>query len=184
MSEEINNNTLSDKATINRTEASIDTSCAETEDLVGRIDSEVAEAPQPDDPVCTILRENRDLLISIKETIQNRLEYDAVKEKAIDKINDELKFYRDGFIFQSQKSIFIDLMLLYDSLERIVNSVTIDEVFSREKIIKHLEIFREELLEILYRRDITPFDEHPDVLNYKLHKTVKTIPTDNETENN
>lgn len=136
------------------------------------------------DEMLSYLKENTTLLHEIKEVIQGRLEYDAVKEKAIDKIDDELKFYRDGFVFQSQKSIFIDLMLLYDSLERILNSVTNEEVFSQEKLAEHLETFKEELLEILYRRDITPFDEHPEVLDYKLHKTVKTLPTDEENENN
>jgi molecular chaperone GrpE (heat shock protein) len=134
--------------------------------------------------ILSSLKENATLLNDIKVTIQNRLEYDSVKEKAIDKINDELKFYKDGFIFQSQKSIYIDLMLFYDSIERIIDSIINGNTFTKENIIGQIELLKEELLEIFYRRDITPYDEHPEVLNYKLHKTVKTVPTDLETENN
>lgn len=134
--------------------------------------------------VLSCLKENTTLLNEIKEVIQGRLEYDAVKEKAIDKLNDELKFYRDNFVFQSQKGMFIDLMLLYDSLERIQRVSETNEVFSKEKVIEMLEMLKEELLELLYRKDVTPFDEHPEYLDFKLHKTVKTITTNEEKENN
>lgn len=150
------------------------------------IEEDVQESQQRNqlDELFPMLRENNSVLKEIKTIIQERLEYDAAKEKVVDKLNDELKFYRDNFVFQSQKSMFIDLMLLYDNLERILNLLVNDEAFSKEKIAELLETFKEELLEILYRKDITPFEEHPEYLNYKLHKTIKTIPTNEESENN
>lgn len=184
MADDIDSKKPEEQESANEAEATIETVSAETEALAEDTDVEKETTSKIDDDLLSMLKNNNSLLQEIKGVIQNRLEYDAVKEKVIDKINDELKFYRDGFIFKSQKSIFIDLMLLYDSLERILISVAIEGGFSREKLVEHLEIFKEELLELLYRRDITPFDEHPEVLNYKLHKTVKTIPTDEESENN
>ena len=150
------------------------------------IEEELQESQQRNqlDELFPMLRENNSVLKEIKTIIQERLEYDAAKEKVVDKLNDELKFYRDNFVFQSQKSMFIDLMLLYDNLERILNLLVNDEAFSKEKIAELLETFKEELLEILYRKDITPFEDHPEYLNYKLHKTIKTIPTNEESENN
>ena len=136
------------------------------------------------DGLWSMLKENNSFLKEIKSIIQERLEYDVAKEKVVDKLNDELTFYRDNFVFQSQKSMFIDLMLLYDNLERILTVLGTDDVFSKEKITELLQTFKEELLEILYRKDITPFEEHPEYLNYKLHKTIKTIPTNEESENN
>ncbi|MGR3174588.1 MAG: nucleotide exchange factor GrpE [Candidatus Scalindua sp.] len=136
------------------------------------------------DELMSALKDNNNLLQEIKGFIQDRLEYDDVKEKAIDKLNDELLFYRDNFVFQSQKGLFVDLMLLYDSLERMLNETGSNEVLSKERLIEMLEVFKEEFLEVLYRKDITPFDEHPEYLDFKLHKTIKTIPTDEEAENN
>ena len=136
------------------------------------------------DGLWSMLKENNSFLKEIKSIIQERLEYDVAKEKVVDKLNDELTFYRDNFVFQSQKSMFIDLMLLYDNLERILTALSDDEVVSIEQITELLETFKEELLEILYRKDITLFEEHPEYLNYKLHKTIKTIPTNEESENN
>lgn len=127
------------------------------------------------------------ILQEIRALIQDRLSYDAAKEKAIDKLSDEVKFYRDNFLFQSQKPIFINLIMLYDSLERIVNSFSAEKDLSREQVLtlsNNLGNLKEELLEILYRSDIVPFEEHHEFLDYKLHKTVKTVPTSVENENN
>ena len=42
----------------------------------------------------------------------------------------------------------------------------------------NLETVRYELEEVLYRIDVTLYEEHPEKLDQKLHKTLKTIPTD------
>ena len=158
----------------------------ETKEATGDVAiEEVKESYQKkeSDELMSAMKDNNNLLQEIKGIIQNRLEYDAVKEKAIDKLNDELHFYRDNFVFQSQKGLFVDLMLLYDSLERILNETGSNDDFSKERLIERLEVFKEEFLEVLYRKDITPFDEHPEYLDFKLHKTIKTVTTDEEGEN-
>lgn len=42
----------------------------------------------------------------------------------------------------------------------------------------NLENVRYELEEVLYRMDVTPYEEHPEKLDQKLHKTLETTPTD------
>ena len=44
---------------------------------------------------------------------------------------------------------------------------------------KNLTIVRRDLEEVLYRMNVIPYDEHPEKLDLKLHKTVDTKPTDN-----
>lgn len=43
----------------------------------------------------------------------------------------------------------------------------------------NLENLRFELEEVLYRMDVTPYEEHPKKLDRKLHRTLDTKPTDN-----
>lgn len=43
---------------------------------------------------------------------------------------------------------------------------------------KNLENVRFELEEVLYRMDVTRYEEHPEKLDSKLHKTLGTTPTD------
>ena len=127
------------------------------------------------------------ILKDIKAELASRASYDAAKEKTIDKLSDELKLYRDNFIFQSQKPVFVELIMLYDSLEQTLNLMEGGQVHDADTCLtirNNLSNIKEELLEILYRRDVTPFVEHPEMLDYKLHKTVGTVTTGIEGENN
>ena len=120
------------------------------------------------------------LLQEIKAILEERLSYDATKEKAMDRLSEELKLYKDDFIFQSQKPLLIDLIMLLDGVERLLDSLE----SGQDRVREGLGNLKVELLEILYRRDVVPFDSHPETLDYKLHKTVKTVATTVETENN
>lgn len=127
------------------------------------------------------------ILKDIKAELASRASYDAAKEKAIDKLSEELKLYRDNFIFQSQKPVFVELIMLYDSLEQTLNLIEGGQAHAADTCLtvkNNLRNIKEELLEILYRRDVTPFVEHPETLDYKLHKTVATVTTGIEGENN
>lgn len=127
------------------------------------------------------------ILKDIKAEMASRALYDAAKEKTIDKLSEELKLYRDNFILQSQKPVFIELIMLYDNLEQTLNLLEGSQASATDTSLavkNNLRNIKEELLEILYRRDITPFAEHPELLDYKLHKTVGTITAGVEGENN
>ncbi|MBF8275467.1 MAG: grpE 2 [Candidatus Brocadiaceae bacterium] len=127
------------------------------------------------------------ILKDIKAELASRASYDAAKEKAIDKLSEELKLYRDNFIFQSQKPVFVELIMLYDNLTQTLNLLEGGQAHDADTCLtvkNNLRNIKEELLEILYRRDVTPFVEHPETLDYKLHKTVGTVTTGVEGENN
>ncbi|MEK7700084.1 MAG: nucleotide exchange factor GrpE [Planctomycetota bacterium] len=127
------------------------------------------------------------ILKDIKAEMASRALYDVAKEKTIDKLSEELKLYRDNFILQSQKPVFIELIMLYDNLAQTLNFLEGSQTSAADTCLmvkNYLHNIKEELLEILYRRDITPFAEHPELLDYKLHKTVGTVTTGVEGENN
>lgn len=127
------------------------------------------------------------ILKDIKAELASRASYDAAKEKAIDKLSEELRLYRDNFIFQSQKPVFVELIMLYDNLAQTLNLLEGSQAPAADTCLtvkNNLRNIKEELLEILYRRDVTPFVEHSEMLDYKLHKTVATVTTGVEGENN
>lgn len=137
--------------------------------------------------VAALLTAQNDALVKLNELVAYRLSSDQAQAKAIHVLSDELNFYRDEFVTQSQKGIFIDLIVLYDNIKQVVkllddpNGLSVDQIARALNNIRNLE---EELLEILYRRDVVPFDEHPATLDRRLHRTVKVVPTFIESENN
>jgi molecular chaperone GrpE (heat shock protein) len=116
-----------------------------------------------------------DELADMRQMVQERLSNDKVREKAFDKLYQELKQYKDDFLFQSEKPLLLDLLLFYDSLNWFQDSLVKEEM-SPDVIADSFQYLIDEFLEVLYRRDVLPLDENT-TFDRKLHKAVKVNET-------
>ena len=57
-----------------------------------------------------------------------RLANDRVREKAFDQLYEELRQYKDDFLFQAEKPLLLDLLLFYDSLNWFQESLVKEEM--------------------------------------------------------
>lgn len=119
-------------------------------------------------------------LAELKALFQERLTADAAKDKAFDKLYEELRQYKDDFLFQAEKPLLLDLLLFYDSLNWFQESL-IKQEMSPDVIADSFQYLIDEFLEILYRRDVNPMDE-TDTFDVKLHKAVKVIDAEDDSE--
>jgi len=87
-------------------------------------------------------------------------------------------------ISRAQRPLFIDLIMLHDTMKQAVEWIGSSSDRSIEDILLRLGILESELLEILARRDIRPFDESPTMLDRQMHRTVKTVLTSESKDNN
>lgn len=106
-----------------------------------------------------------------REILDARLSDDPVRETAFQKLYDELKQYKDDFVFQSEKPLLLDLLLFYDSLNWFQKSM-VEQEMSPDVIADSFQYLVEEFLEILYRRDVTPMESR-ELFDRKHHKVVK-----------
>ena len=113
---------------------------------------------------------------TIKDLVENRLQHDAVREKAFDQLYEELRQYKEDFMFQAEKPLLLDLLLFYDSLNWFQESM-IKQEMSPDVISDSFQYLIDEFLEVLYRRDVIPFDPS-DSFDRKRQKAVKVEPTD------
>jgi molecular chaperone GrpE (heat shock protein) len=74
--------------------------------------------------------------------------------------------------------------MLHDTMKQAVEWIGSSSDRSIEDILLRLGILESELLEILARRDIRPFDESPTMLDRQMHRTVKTVLTSESKDNN
>lgn len=127
------------------------------------------------------IENNHNILLKLLSLFEEKIFYDIEKEKAFDTIYTELKQYKDNFIFLSQKPIFLDLILLLDNLEKMqenmVKNSDIPEIVHRNFI-----TLKEELLEILYRRDIEPNEQDQKYFTPGTLKAIKILPTTKKEE--
>lgn len=101
----------------------------------------------------------------------DRFREDKLKQQAFDRLYDELKQYKDQFVFQSQKPVFLDLILLYDDVGRMVKSAN-DAEWE-----KKLGFLQEMIREILYRRDVEVIDETPATFDKNCQKALRRVTT-------
>lgn len=114
----------------------------------------------------------------MRKTVQERLSNDKVREKAFDQLYDELKQYKEDFLFQAEKPLLLDLLLFYDSLNWFQESLVKQEM-SPDVIADSFQYLIDEFLEVLYRRDVVPIEEL-ELFDRTTHKAVKVVETDDE----
>lgn len=114
----------------------------------------------------------------IRKLVGDRLTNDTVREKAFDQLYEELRQYKEDFLFQAEKPLLLDLLLFYDSLNWFQESL-IKQEMSPDVIADSFQYLIDEFLEVLYRRDVLP-DEETQVFDRRIHKAVKVAETDDE----
>ena len=100
------------------------------------------------------------------------------------KISDEVERHSEQSVARLQRGVFVELAMLYDSLQEAIAWVRGATVPPQEAVLDRLDTLRIELLEILARRDVRLFDEKPAVLDRRLCRTVKTVLTPEPSEDN
>lgn len=114
----------------------------------------------------------------LRQQFSERLANDAVREKAFDQLYEELRQYKEDFLFQAEKPLILDLLLFYDSLNWFQESLVKQEM-SPDVVADSFQYLIDEFLEVLYRRDVLPF-EASTTFDRKIHKAVKVEKTDDK----
>lgn len=121
---------------------------------------------------------------------------EQANRKLFDALHDELKGYKDGFLFDAlQKPIIRDILMLHDDLTQLSEQITrfrnslpgdsgLDEEKSKE--LGHIDDnstnLVEHLLEILLRLEVEKSAPATGKLDRRLHKAMQLEPTENPDE--
>ena len=100
-----------------------------------------------------LLEEVRQLRLAFADQKQQ----DTIQKDAFNRLYSELEQYKEDFIFQSEKPLLLDLLLFYDSMSWFHESIVKQEM-APDAIEESFQYLMDELLELLYRRDVTPME--------------------------
>jgi molecular chaperone GrpE (heat shock protein) len=124
----------------------------------------------------------REEVSAMRSEVHERLAEDPVRQQAFDKLYAELKAYRDDFLAEAEKPLLLDLLLLYDSFNWFHQRI-ISEKMSQEVVADSFQFLVDELLEVLYRRDVTPQPDN-DTFDRTLQRAIRIETTSKKSENN
>ena len=132
------------------------------------------------DPDNDALRRLAEEIGEMRKMVHDRLNNDVVREKAFDQLYEELRQYKEDFLFQAEKPLLLDLLLFYDSMNWFQESL-IKQEMSPDVIADSFQYLIDEFLEVLYRRDVVPVEESSR-FDRTVHRAVKVNDTDDEDE--
>ncbi len=112
---------------------------------------------------------------AVRELIEEQGSQQSAQQQAFDALYEELRQYKDDFIFQAEKPLLLDLLLFYDSLTWFQQSLVKQEM-SPDVVADSFQYLIDEFLELLYRRDVVPVESHATFAR-ESQKAIKVIAT-------
>lgn len=113
---------------------------------------------------------------NLHDLINERSRSDEVQRRAFDQLYEELRQYKENFIYEMEKPLLLDLLLFHDSLIWFQQSL-IKQEMSADVIADNFQYLIDEFMELLYRRDVLPVESKP-VFDRRSQKAIKMEPTD------
>lgn len=117
---------------------------------------------------------------SLRDFVEQQGRRDALQQQAFDQLYDELRQYKEDFVFQAEKPLLLDLLLFYDSLNWFQDSLAKNEM-SPDVLADSFQYLIDEFLELLYRRDVLPMDSRTR-FDRETQKAIKVVRTENSAE--
>lgn len=115
-------------------------------------------------------------LRDVREAVDRQAGRNDVQQQAFDQLYEELRQYKEDFIFQAEKPLLLDLLLFYDSLNWFKESLVRKDV-GQDVIADSFQYLLDEFLELLYRRDVLPM-ESQEAFDRATQKPVKVVYSD------
>ena len=114
----------------------------------------------------------RGQLDDLASTVTSRLSYDQTKEQAFDRLYTELDALKRNAALDSIKPLLLDLILLYDRMEHARQLAANAQGTLSTEI---LQSFIHELLEVLYRREVSLIEAGPSTFDYNQQKAIGVV---------
>lgn len=119
-------------------------------------------------------------LEKLNNGFSKRIANDFAKDKALDKLYEQLDDYKNNFIKKAINPFIHDLILYYDRINNNLLHLESDNI--SENIVSSIKMFKDELLEIFSRNGIEPMEQSEigTHFNPEKSKALKKIETDDE----
>ena len=168
--------------------------------VIHRLSEEIAAlaarpAPEPSTDPAPALERMAKAIESLQAQLQRMQAVESANQKLFDSLHEELKQYRDAFLFDVMQKPFVrDLTALaddWDALRRQVRaratSLPSEAASERDflgKLTANLENTTAHFYEVLVRLEVEPFETKPgDPMDLRRHKTLSVEPAASATEN-
>jgi molecular chaperone GrpE len=113
----------------------------------------------------------------LREDFDTKIKYDESKQLLIDSLHKELQTYREGLHFKILRPIFMDLISMYDDLDKLLEDILSKENGISRQMLRSLKSFQESIEEILRRNGVEAFSVEGDAFVSGKQRVLKVVDT-------
>lgn len=151
-----------------------------TEDVVH---SEDHNAEFPHSALLAAMEQVAHNLSNLAEEFQKRLAYDKTKEDAFNRLYADMQESKQDAEFDRLRPVFLDLILLFDRVENTVELLSTGQINEEVRVANLLGSIKDELLEILYRREVDLINGQSSTFDASIQRVVGTEPGGKDDDN-
>lgn len=118
-------------------------------------------------------------MTNVRRDFETKVMYDESKERLIETLHRELQDHREGLHFRILKPLFIDLIAMYDDLDKQIERMAHHDDPLLKEVRNNLILFQESIEEMLRRNDVDTFSVEEDIFLPSKQKIIKIVPTAN-----
>jgi len=122
------------------------------------------------------LRQLEEQVKVLRQLVEHQARREDIQRGAFDQLYEELRQYKDDFVYQAEKPLLLDLLLFYDSLSWFRQGLESGEM-SPDVVSDSFQYLVDEFLELLYRRDVLPSETSTE-FDRERQKAVQVVYTD------
>jgi len=123
-----------------------------------------------------------DQLSELRSAIATSSDNAGKQTQLLEELLQSLSGLKSSLLVESEKPLLLDLLLFYDSLNWFMESIVKQEM-SPDVIEESFQYLIDELVELLYRRNVTPMDPS-DHFEASRHRAIQVVMTDEEARHN
>lgn len=118
---------------------------------------------------------------AMKRDFDAKVKYDESKERMIDVLHSELQSHREGLHFKILRLLFMDLISLYDDMNRIIENMSTDFPELDQAIVSNVQSFADSVEKLLVNNEVEPFQMEGETFVANKQRALSPIPTDDAT---
>jgi molecular chaperone GrpE len=112
----------------------------------------------------------------LRTLLEDRARSDDAARLAVRHLHTEMEHYKQDFLFQSQKSLLLDILAFHDSLCWFRNHAAQPDT-TPQALLEGVQYLLDEILELLYRQDVVPIEPQTS-FDRTVQKAVQLVWTD------
>ncbi len=117
-------------------------------------------------------------LDQMQSALDRELRAESTREKVVDRLHAELQEYKNDFLLNVLRPVFVDLIQLHDDIGKIVLAQGEQAEADASRLLGLIGGFQQGIEDILYRQGVEPFSLEDDGFDPRKQRAFSTVPTE------